>query len=190
LILIAIQVIVIALIILGRMSAEAPAILTEEIIDYGFTAGLFLVLTLALYRLRSRLVAVLLLVLTVVAQGWQLSQGQRGGIALLISLWGAIRSIQATVKFHSFTSGTMPVTAPVQVAPQPSVTKNYDVEKWEALVKYDAEIAVVAEILQPLGEKWMDEFARSYLALNDKQYLECIARRIIADAQEERDRGA
>ena len=62
-------------------------------------------------------------------------------------------------------------------------TKSYDVAKWSALLNYDAEIALVAEKLKPLGDKWVDKFATSYLVLNDKSYLLNIAEKIIAEAR-------
>jgi hypothetical protein len=39
----------------------------------------------------------------------------------------------------------------------------YDKNKWNALVKYDEEIALTVDKLTPLGQRWVDEFASSYL---------------------------
>lgn len=61
----------------------------------------------------------------------------------------------------------------------------YDKAKWDALLKYDANIAQIAEKLKPLGEKWVNEFGAAYLVLNDKQYLPAIVQKIIADARAE-----
>jgi hypothetical protein len=58
------------------------------------------------------------------------------------------------------------------------------VEKWQTLLKYDKEIALVADKLSPLGERWVDQFARDFLKLNDKRYLPEIVKRVIADARE------
>jgi hypothetical protein len=66
-----------------------------------------------------------------------------------------------------------------------SQQKPFDVEKWNALLRYDDDIAKVAEKLRPLGDKWVDELARAYLVLNDKQYLPSIVQKIIADARKE-----
>jgi len=63
----------------------------------------------------------------------------------------------------------------------------YDRNKWSALVKYDDEISLIAEKLKPLGQKWVDEFASSYLALNDKKYLPSLIHKIIASAKKEAD---
>lgn len=60
---------------------------------------------------------------------------------------------------------------------------SFDRAKWNALVQYDKDIAFMAEKLRPLGQKWMDEFASSYLALNDKTYLPEIERKIVASAK-------
>ena len=62
---------------------------------------------------------------------------------------------------------------------------SFDRAKWNALVQYDKDIALMAEKLQPLGQKWLDEFASSYLVLNDKTYLPEIERKIVAAARSE-----
>ena len=64
-------------------------------------------------------------------------------------------------------------------------TARFDRAKWSALLKYDRDIALIADKLRPLGQKWMDEFASSYLALNDKQYLLEIENKIIVAARKE-----
>ncbi len=64
----------------------------------------------------------------------------------------------------------------------------YDRKKWLALVRYDPDIATVAKQLEPLGEKWIDECASSYLVLNDKAYLPKIVERILLDHQAEQER--
>ena len=61
----------------------------------------------------------------------------------------------------------------------------YDKQKWAALVKYDDEIAIVANRIRPLRKEWEDELARAYLALNDKSYLARIEEKIRADARTE-----
>jgi hypothetical protein len=52
-----------------------------------------------------------------------------------------------------------------------SPARNYDAAKWDALVKYDDDVASAEKTIRPLGQKWVDELARSYLALGDKSYL-------------------
>jgi hypothetical protein len=61
----------------------------------------------------------------------------------------------------------------------------YDRAKWNALIQHDEEIARVAEKLRSLGDKWVYEFASSYLPLNDKRYLEPIVKKIIQQARDE-----
>jgi hypothetical protein len=61
----------------------------------------------------------------------------------------------------------------------------YDQQKWQALIAYDPDLGALFEKLKPLGKKWQDEFARSYLALNDKQYLPSIVNKIITLAKED-----
>ncbi len=63
---------------------------------------------------------------------------------------------------------------------------DYDHAKWAALVKYDEDIAAAENIIRPLGQRWVDELARSYLALGDKAYL----KKIVAKIQEAAASGA
>lgn len=63
-------------------------------------------------------------------------------------------------------------------SPLATTTAKYDQAKWSALLKYDSDIASIADKIRPFGQKWLDEFASSYLALNDKQYLPEIEHKI------------
>ena len=63
--------------------------------------------------------------------------------------------------------------------------EDYDRAKWHALLKYDGDIARVAERLNVLGQHRVDEFAKAYLAINDKSYLPIILEKIIAQARKE-----
>lgn len=60
---------------------------------------------------------------------------------------------------------------------------SYDQGKWATLVRYDAEISKLVEVLQPYGQKYVDELAAAYLALNDKAYLPMIIDKIVASAR-------
>ena len=62
---------------------------------------------------------------------------------------------------------------------------SFDGNKWNALVKYDDDIALAVEKLKPLGQQRIDELAASYLALNDKRYLPNLVQNIIAEARKE-----
>ena len=64
----------------------------------------------------------------------------------------------------------------------------YDVDKWRDVIKHDEGIAAVAENLRPLGDKWVNEFARNYLSLNDKKRTWSIVQKVIEDAKRERGR--
>jgi len=59
-------------------------------------------------------------------------------------------------------------------------------ERWTSLLRYDAEISLAAERLQPYGQKWIDEFAKAFFALKeDRKYLSSIVNRLTLEAQEE-----
>src|SRR5258707_9725060 len=59
---------------------------------------------------------------------------------------------------------------------------SYDRQEWRALLGSDADISRVAKVLECYGQKYVDEFAVAYLALNDKDYLPAILRKIVASA--------
>ena len=73
-----------------------------------------------------------------------------------------------------------------EFAEHPPAPRAYDYAKWAALVRHDADIARIVAALQPHGQKYVDELASAYLALNDKRYLNMIVQKIVADAQQER----
>jgi len=90
------------------------------------------------------------------------------------------------------TSTSTPLGATTATSGQSDSVSNvtvdsFDRAKWNALLQYDKDIALMAEKLQPLGQKWLDEFASSYLALNDKTYLPEIERKIVAAAKAEEE---
>jgi hypothetical protein len=57
----------------------------------------------------------------------------------------------------------------------------YDLEKWRALVKSDADISRSVEVVLPFGKKYVDQLAMAYLAFEEKSYLPAIVK-IVADA--------
>jgi len=61
----------------------------------------------------------------------------------------------------------------------------YDHAKWNALVKYDPDIARLVKVLTPYGEKYINELAAAYLALNDKAYLPMIIQKILETAKQD-----
>jgi hypothetical protein len=57
---------------------------------------------------------------------------------------------------------------------------SYDLERCRSLVRNDADISRAASSLAPFGKKYMDELAKAYLVLNDKDYLPIIFKKITA----------
>jgi hypothetical protein len=57
----------------------------------------------------------------------------------------------------------------------------YDLEKWRALIKSDADVSRSVEALQPFGKKYVDQLAIAYLAFEEKSYLPTIVK-LVADA--------
>jgi hypothetical protein len=57
---------------------------------------------------------------------------------------------------------------------------SHDAEKWGLLVKNDPDISRAAAALAPFGKKYVDELAKAYLVLNDKDYLPIIFKKIAA----------
>jgi hypothetical protein len=64
---------------------------------------------------------------------------------------------------------------------------SYDRQEWHALLSSDADISRLAKVLESYGQKYVDEFAAAYMAVNDKDYLPAILRKIVAGAS--RDSG-
>jgi hypothetical protein len=72
---------------------------------------------------------------------------------------------------------------PQKMHAQPTTAEPYDRTKWKALVSYDDDIARVVQALQPFGQKYVDQLATAYLAINDKDYLAVICQKIVATAK-------
>lgn len=53
------------------------------------------------------------------------------------------------------------------------------------MLRYDSDIVLIADKIRPYGQKWLNEFASSYLVLNDKKYLSDIEQKIISSAKKE-----
>jgi hypothetical protein len=58
-------------------------------------------------------------------------------------------------------------------------------QRWDALIGHDEQVRLVIERLRPLGQKWVDKFLSLYLAMNDRNGLPELVRRIIANARTE-----
>jgi hypothetical protein len=92
---------------------------------------------------------------------------------------GIIRDGNVSLPTEQNSTSSLPYEVASFSSPQ------FDRLKWAALLKYDPQLAAIAEKLLPLGQKWVDEFAASYLAINDKGYLPSIVSKIISDAKKE-----
>jgi hypothetical protein len=64
---------------------------------------------------------------------------------------------------------------------------SHDAQKWSLLVESDADIARAAAALAPFGQKYVDELAKACLALDAREYLPIIFRKIAANVK--RDTG-
>ena len=84
----------------------------------------------------------------------------------------------------SATTAALPQTSETNSNPGTS-SPSFDRAKWNALIQYDKDISELAQRLKPLGQKWIDEAASSFLALNDKAYLPEIEKKIVAAAKTE-----
>jgi hypothetical protein len=68
--------------------------------------------------------------------------------------------------------------------------RSIDRERWRELMSTDSDLARLAEVLAPFGQKYVDGFAAAYLVSNDKKYLPMIVQNIIASARKDSGRDA
>jgi hypothetical protein len=61
-------------------------------------------------------------------------------------------------------------------------------EKWRAVVDGDVDISQAVAALAPFGKKYVDELARAYLVLDDKDYLPLILKKIAATVKKDTGR--
>jgi hypothetical protein len=59
----------------------------------------------------------------------------------------------------------------------------YDSKKWNTLIQYDPDLTRIADALAPYGQKYLDQFAEAFLAINDKNYLPQIVQTILETAK-------
>ena len=97
-------------------------------------------------------------------------------LAIILGVVGANAAI-AEPRHSERSAGRDEYRAPASNADLPTAD-SYDANKWSALLKYDADVAAAADRIRPFGQRWIDELASSYLALNDKGYLKQIADKI------------
>ena len=67
--------------------------------------------------------------------------------------------------------------------PPPNQNRDFfDHESWQSLVENDPDISRLVTVLAPYGQQYVDELARAYLVLNDKEYLPMIIKKIVKSA--------
>jgi restriction system protein len=71
----------------------------------------------------------------------------------------------------------------------PVLGPRFDRARWAALLAQDPQLNMVANKLRPLGQIWVDRFAASYFATNDRKRLPILVSKIIADAKREFEQG-
>jgi hypothetical protein len=197
--------------LLALQSDPSFTVSTDFIANLFVTAAIIGIVASILRGANSRIAATLLLVLSlaIAASTAVRSAGSAHGnlFGAIIAIGASIRAMQATFKLHGkFAKQEQPAPSP-QSPPKPAADfvshpkagvestaataaasqspKPYDREKWAALLKYDDDIAIVAGRISHLGQRWVDELAHAYLALNDKGYLDKIEKKIYADARAE-----
>ena len=103
-----------------------------------------------------------------------------------------LRSLDAMLP-PTVTNRALPIVVgrrePLMGGSAPTLTPNFDRARWDALLKRDPQLGMVADKLRPLGQKWVDKFAASYLATNDRSRLPALVSKIIADARKESEQG-
>ena len=76
---------------------------------------------------------------------------------------------------------------PIKSSKKPADPRSDPLNRWEALLKFDDDIAKAAEKLRPFGDKWIVEMGRAFFALNEnKNYLQSIVTKLLAQATAEK----
>jgi hypothetical protein len=68
-------------------------------------------------------------------------------------------------------------------SPQSYDEETYDKEKWNSLVENDPDFSRLVKVLALYGQKYVDELAKAYLVLKDKDYLPMILEKIVTTAK-------
>jgi restriction system protein len=100
-----------------------------------------------------------------------------------------LASTNGVLLLHYRDLRTLDAILPRHVSGSAPLAANFDRARWDALLKRDPQLATVADKLQTLGQKWVDKFAASYLAANDRSRLPTLVGTIIADARKEFEQG-
>lgn len=101
-----------------------------------------------------------------------------GPTAIIVLLVIIAAAIGLIAQMASSIGGSQP-PSPVDEVP------TYDLVRWNALVQYDADIKRIVDAFTPFGQKYIDEFAQAFMALNDKNYVPQIIEKILATAKAE-----
>jgi hypothetical protein len=88
-----------------------------------------------------------------------------GAAALVVGIIVAVSSAQSREYVES-DGDTME-----HFVPDRRSRPSYNLEKWNALLKYDEDIQAAVKTLLPLGDRYIDALAADYLRINDKAYL-------------------
>jgi len=96
----------------------------------------------------------------------------------IVLLLGSILAITRSRQMF----GTQPVSEGLRSSIQLDPV-GYDLKKWQALLHYDADIKRVADALAPYGQRYLDQFAEAFMAINDKNYLPQIIQTILSTAK-------
>jgi hypothetical protein len=97
---------------------------------------------------------------------------------LIVLLLGSILAITTSRQMF----GTQPVSEGLRSSIKLDPV-GYDLKKWQALLHYDADIKRVADALAPYGQRYLDQFAAAFMAINDKNYLPQIIQTILSTAK-------
>ncbi len=153
------------------------------------TAIVIAVLAALLRFKNSRIAAVLLLTVSVFIflTGLASPPGTSKGnlFFALVAIWAGARATLATFRLRGRFAEKRAANNSKPATAKPAADNSFDRNKWAALLKYDDDIAIAADQFGSFGQKWVDEFARSYLAINDKRYLSSIVQKILAEVAKE-----
>jgi hypothetical protein len=79
-------------------------------------------------------------------------------------------------------------TASRALRDEKSSATTFDEQNWNFLVQNDPDLARIVEALTPYGQKYVDQLARAYLVLDDKDYLPIILDKIVGSARKDASR--
>ncbi len=96
-------------------------------------------------------------------------------------------TLSVTYELRAESSGTRAHAPQNAAAPSSDghQASGFDQTKWNALLRYDKDIAAAAERLRPYGSSCVNELGAAYMVLNEKSYLAEIVQNIIDRARME-----